>query len=323
MRIIESVEANHATRIGVQWFLATGKKYPCTATLLLIAIGVGCRIALSPLIDDLRAPFLTGWPTCLIVALLCGRLYGLVTVAFFGLFGWFMYLDTPFTITHVSEVASTTNLAVFTFTAGFSVLAITWLCNTREHYELIARELKHRSNNLISVIQAIVTKTVTNGNEQDILNGRLSAIARADQLVSAQSDHARIAELIHDAVSPFMDAQIQIDVEPDLFAEARTALYLRLLFHEWATNSTKHGALRPCQRVHALITVSLRRNDHEICIRWIESSVNKIKPTQSNGFGTTLAQQLARTLRGISTSDLTSDGIHCEIRFHPSYVIQK
>lgn len=311
------------TRDHMAWFLTTGKKHPVVCTLVAIALGTLARLALSPLVDSIRAPFLTGWPTCLIVALMCGRRYGFVTVLWFGFFGWVVYLETPFKVTHISEVASTTNLVVFLLTSSANVYVVTWLADARDHHELIAHELKHRTNNLISVVQAIVSKTVSDPAQQSALNDRLQAIARAEYLVADQFDKAEVAVLIRDAVSGFANTNMAIDVAPGLYVEARSALYLRLLLHEWATNSTKHGALRPCQRDTAAVTVSLRRLDGHAKMRWIESSVSNIKPFQQNGFGTTLANQLARALDGTAHCNLAPDGIHCELCFHPSYLIDQ
>lgn len=301
-----------ATLHGVEWLRAAGSKHPTLMATGITMAGILLRLATQPLVAPLQDPFVTEWCVVLMVGLLCGLWRGFVSVLIFAFIGWYGYLEAAI------DEASILNVAVFILTSFFAIWVVTTLAHINEHQTLLAREFRHRNGNLISVIQAIISKTIQDPDTCEALYQRLGALAAADALTFRGGNRAEVVTIIRDAVVAFAGANITLDIEPGLWVETRTAAYLRLLLHEWATNSTKYGALRPCQRDHARVQIRLRQDRLE----WLETAVTNIRPISHNGFGTTLARQLARALDGKTESHLRADGIYCSLFFSPAYLIR-
>ena len=200
---------------------------------------------------------------------------------------------------------------------------------------LVVAELNHRVKNVLATVQAVVAQTLRNPGSADParlaadLNGRLQALARAHDLLTAASwEAADLDAVARAALAPWLggsSAGSRVDLSCDLGsgrvgrlspAQAQT---LALALHELATNAAKHGALStPSGRV---VVTCRDQLDGGMELEWIESGGPAVPGTPTRrGFGTKLLERaLARDLGTGAAVELRfqPDGLQATIRFAP------
>jgi two-component sensor histidine kinase len=132
-----------------------------------------------------------------------------------------------------------------------------------EKAEHLLRELDHRVKNTLSVVQSIASRTVRNAGERAALYGRIGALNRAHDALSANrwSDVPMIPLL-----RSICDAEgVKVDMAgPDLSLKPRTATGLAQVWQELCANAKLHGALScPEGRVVVHWTVQDKRVEFE------------------------------------------------------------
>ncbi len=122
---------------------------------------------------------------------------------------------------------------------------------TRQQF--LVRELHHRTQNLITVIQAIARTSFKTGKSLDEVHAqfldRLSALSRAHRRLATAAWHgAPLADILQEELESF-SKRVTIS-GCDIEVNAATAQQFALIAHELATNAAKHGALaRPTGQV--------------------------------------------------------------------------
>ena len=112
-----------------------------------------------------------------------------------------------------------------------------------DRYILLARELQHRTKNLLAVIQSIAAASLPRSPARETYFARLHALAAAQDLVmEGDGRGTSIMRLVEQALESFGE-RISID-GPDTYLSATTAQGFALILHELATNASKHGSLR-------------------------------------------------------------------------------
>lgn len=179
------------------------------------------------------------------------------------------------------------------------------LKEAEEKRQLLLREMNHRVKNLFAVAAGMVSmtaRTATSVREMaDTLRGRLSALARAHEMIrSAISRDAEeeqpiaLKALIEQILEPHVDLnngeQITIDgTHIEIGADATTSF--ALIFHELATNAAKYGALSSHT---GELKINWNLTDEMMELNWLErvSGVVVTEPS-ATGFGMTLARSSA------------------------------
>jgi two-component sensor histidine kinase len=206
---------------------------------------------------------------------------------------------------------------------------------SERHRRLVVAELNHRVKNVLATVQAVVAQTLRNPGSADParlaadLNGRLQALARAHDLLTAASwEAADLDAVARAALAPWLggtSAGSRVDLSCDLGsgrvgrlspAQAQT---LALALHELATNAAKHGALStPDGRVAVICREQL---DGEMELEWVESGGPAVAGTPTRrGFGTQLLERaLARDLGAGAAVELRfeREGLRATVRFAP------
>src|SRR6185312_11082276 len=117
---------------------------------------------------------------------------------------------------------------------------------SEERLRLLAREVDHRANNLLAVVQGAIalSSAETPAALKEVLIGRISALARAHQLLAGgRWTGADLRRLVEDELRPYAgDQRVRIDGEPYALSPA-AAQGVAMAVHELATNAVKHGAL--------------------------------------------------------------------------------
>lgn len=114
---------------------------------------------------------------------------------------------------------------------------------------LLMREVNHRANNLLTLVQAVVSQTAAERDPREFahkLSERLIGISASnDLLVKGAWEGVRLEDLVRAQLSPFadlLDHRIHIS-GPDVRVKPAVAQILGMALHELATNAAKYGAL--------------------------------------------------------------------------------
>ena len=182
-----------------------------------------------------------------------------------------------------------------------------------EAEQILIRELQHRTNNLLAVIQGIAQKTLSGAGSLDearkTFEGRLLALAGTyRQLTNTNWSGVSLSEIVRLTLEPFA-ARTDVD-GPDLLLSAKNAQNFSLALHELATNALKHGALS-CAGGNVNIAWSIASNGGGpvLRFRWRERGGPPVLGPGQRGFGTLLLESTFKTVN----LDYARDGLTCEI----------
>jgi len=189
--------------------------------------------------------------------------------------------------------------------------------DAEERMRLLAREVDHRANNLLAVVQSVVqlSKAATPEALKTVLLGRITALGRAHQLLSeARWEGADLRRLVEEELLAFSlgeAARVSIRGE-DVALPPAAAQALAMALHELATNAAKYGALSaPTGQVVVSWT---REGRGPLTIRWAETGGPIVaKPTRRGLGATMLARALGGPLKGETRFDWRPEGLICEL----------
>jgi PAS domain S-box-containing protein len=185
------------------------------------------------------------------------------------------------------------------------------------HIALLAREVDHRSKNLLALVRAAVRLTEADNAEElkVAIEGRLEALSNAHALLTqSRWECADLRELISEELSPYCrqgDQRAQI-VGTNVALEPMAAQSIAIVLHELATNAVKYGALSvPTGHVHVEWWHPLEGG---LIMRWSEAGGPAVEPPTRRGFGTNVTNRLVRgQLRGEVRFHWRVEGLVCEI----------
>jgi PAS domain S-box-containing protein len=165
---------------------------------------------------------------------------------------------------------------------------------------VLIQELAHRVNNTLSVMQAIVDKTLrTKGDDPsafaDAVVGRIKALAMAhNMLFSTEWTGTDLMTLVKRqlfALIPDAAGQRLTIEGPDVWLSPLYATQVALMVHELGTNALKHGALSNDVGV-VCVAWDLRRDEggNILSLRWVEHNGPEMMPDAPArlGFGSSL-----------------------------------
>jgi two-component sensor histidine kinase len=114
---------------------------------------------------------------------------------------------------------------------------------------LLIRELQHRIQNLFAVVQCFVNQTdsATASEYRAALSARIASLADAYKLIErTRSRRISLIDLLEQTLRPYAATGRPDRIcarGPNIELEPKLALSLHMVFHELATNASKHGAL--------------------------------------------------------------------------------
>lgn len=191
-----------------------------------------------------------------------------------------------------------------------------------QHQDLLLREMHHRVKNLFAITGSIITLAArtaqTPAELATDMKDRLVALSRAHEMTlpsftggeAFTEQSTTLFTLLTSLLSPFEaeeEGRWRLHGEDARISADRVTSFA-LLFHEYATNAVKYGALSvPEGRLD--ITSSSRPDSFEIT--WQESNARPAAVPQSRetGFGTTLEQMVVRTLNAQVSRDWKPHGL--------------
>jgi two-component sensor histidine kinase/CHASE1-domain containing sensor protein len=182
-----------------------------------------------------------------------------------------------------------------------------------ETEKTLIREVQHRSNNLLAVIQSIAHRSLSGdyplAEAKRAFEARLQALARANrQLTQSNWGGVNLNEIVRLELEPFADRTIVEGVNVTLGPHYAQNFCLAL--HELATNAAKYGALSSRNgRVEVSWTIAAGPSSHRLRFKWQEKGGPAIVAPTHRGFGTSLLKAAFEDVR----FDYAREGLNCEI----------
>jgi PAS domain S-box-containing protein len=185
-----------------------------------------------------------------------------------------------------------------------------------ERINLLMREARHRTKNILGLVQAIARQTAT-GDEQDFtgrFTERIQALAaNQDLLVRHEWQRIDVKDLVQVQLGHFADligTRINFD-GPKLPLNAAAAQAIGLALHELATNASKYGAL---STETGRVEVRWQLDDDTYMMEWLESNGPPVRPPERRGFGSTVTESMVkRTLGGEVKLDYAPSGLQWRV----------
>jgi PAS domain S-box-containing protein len=197
------------------------------------------------------------------------------------------------------------------------VIDITERKEAEERLKLLAREVDHRANNLLTVVQATVALTRAPDAQalKEILTGRISALAHAHQLLSqARWEGADLRQMVEEELRPFhMGEGGRVRLHgPTIALQPQAAQSVAMALHELATNAAKYGAL---SRPEGQVEVVWRGGAHEpLTLVWTERGGPRVSQPARRGLGMTVVERaVGGALQGSARFDWRPEGLVCEL----------
>lgn len=299
--------------------------------VVAVAAAFALRLAITPLVDSDRLPFLTFFPAVLVATAIGGRWAGLTALIASGLLAYWAFVPPVFAID--TSMRAVWSLTAFLLSAGVIWFTADLLRTTvlkfrakqaalileaaereraAEQLRTVAGELEHRVRNLLSLIQGLVLQTGRSADSveayQKALGERLHALAQAQRLVT---DFGALSlplpRILHDAVRPFGRDGERFSMDgPEVMVAADLALPLALALHELSTNAVKYGAL---SHADGRIEVSWSRTGDDVALEWKERDGPPVVAPERRGFGSRLLESALTAQRGRTKISYEPDGV--------------
>lgn len=196
-----------------------------------------------------------------------------------------------------------------------------------ETLEAVARDLSHRSKNLLAVIQSLATQTARAASSPEAFieefRGRIQSISRSQDLsIGAKHRGARLAELVETQVVPYVvDSSRRIDFKGiDCQLTPNAALHVGLALYELCIAAVRSGALStPDGKVLVtaeLIAAAPPGTGQRLHMMWCES--DGPHGEAADGFGKVLLERIVpQSVGGRATLTDTNEGRRYELTISP------
>ena len=185
-----------------------------------------------------------------------------------------------------------------------TVIDISARKRAEEHQQLIIGELKHRTRNLLTVVQAVINSTLkdakTVAEGAYVLNGRVSSLSQAYSLLAdAAWEGASLRKILK--AQPILDSR-RVTIEGcEVIVPPRAAQQFAMIIHELATNALKYGSLSSPDG-HVSISGKLDRynGSGSFVFSWTESNGPQVTPPARRGFGSVILLEAAQQFGSVS-----------------------
>jgi two-component sensor histidine kinase len=288
----------------------------------IAATGVAVASLLRLLMDPYVAgvPFITYFPATVVVSVWGGSLAGISTLVAGGAIAAFFWLTPGYTFL-VSGNSIGALVAFFVlgslmiFMVHLLHLAVAALTVAERRADILAREMRHRVANVITLVQSISRLTARGTDTkayQALFEARLQALAKAQELAAATPDlPVDLSQLLTRVLEPFDLSRFDLNGGAASLPNGG-GLMAALLFHELGTNSMKYGSLSaPDGRV----SIEWQNDGRDIRLEWRERGGPAVTAPARTGFGSRLAQSIFPPGGGEVSMSYEAAGLRCTVRF--------
>ncbi len=197
-----------------------------------------------------------------------------------------------------------------------SAVDITERKQAEDHVQFLMRELNHRANNLLSIVQALAHQTANTADAKafaERLSQRLISLAASNNLlVSGKWQGVGMAKLIASQLSPFADPGERIALDgPEARLTPAAAQAIGMALHELATNAAKYGALsRDGGHISIRWSADAGEGTPTFTLTWSERDGPAVAAPTRVGFGRSVVERMiAGALGGKASLDFAPDGV--------------
>jgi PAS domain S-box-containing protein len=191
----------------------------------------------------------------------------------------------------------------------------------QQRQALLIHELNHRVKNILAMVQAIATQTLTTAASPEAaraaLEQRLIALAGAHDVLTRESwDGAELIDIVTGAVQaherrPGERFRIK---GPRVRLEPKTAVSLAMALHELATNAVKYGALSAdAGWIDIVWTAAPAQGGIALGLDWSEHGGPAASPPARGGFGTRLILRSLAAEGGSAELTYPPEGCRCRL----------
>lgn len=292
--------------------------------LAIVAVALATRASVDPfIVGGLIFTFL--FPGIFVAGLFGGTWSAITTALLGGFMMAYIWIPPKLSIALTAEgifrmVLFWALAAMIIFLTSFVHVVLDQLATTEARAKTVASEMKHRVQNSLALVQAIVRQTLRNSTDvaeaQKLLSERLAALARAHDLIE---DHLTgkdigVENLVCRALEPFDMQQFAITGSSSLIVPQDYALSLMLLIHELATNAVKYGALsNSAGRVE--ISWVEEPAKHKVVLNWKERFGPPVDHPSRVGFGSRLLRAAFAREGADASIRFEPDGVRCTVAF--------
>jgi PAS domain S-box-containing protein len=186
-----------------------------------------------------------------------------------------------------------------------------------ERLQMLAREVDHRANNLLAVVQGTVALSQAENASalRSVITGRVNALARAHHLLAhGRWEGADLSTLIEEELMAFNlgeEGRVRLS-GPTVALAPAPAQSVAMALHELATNAAKYGALSV---LGGRVEVNWSRDaEGALKLTWRELGGPPVRAPGRRGLGVKLlARALAGTIGGETRLDWRPEGVVCEL----------
>jgi PAS domain S-box-containing protein len=191
---------------------------------------------------------------------------------------------------------------------------------SNEQMQIATREMAHRINNTLAVVQSIIGQTAkTTPDPKDFsaaVSKRIAAMANANRaLASGQWDGANLESLIKDELGAHIgEGESRVRISGPVVALPPTSVTaFALVIHELATNAAKYGAL---SGDHGHVDISWgvspgAKGQSSLLFYWRECDGPPVSEPKRRGFGSVLLDRGVDDCKVSRTFDPA--GVQCRI----------
>ena len=186
--------------------------------------------------------------------------------------------------------------------------------------ELLLGELDHRVKNILAVVLAVISQTVSSGLSPEAfaqeIEGRIKAVAKAHSMLT-HAGHGTLSlrDVIITELAPYDREAGRIEVQGrDVDMTPKAGMALAMAIHELTSNAAKYGALsKPEGRLSVFSALSNGPEGAMLNLEWRETNGPVVVPPTRRGFGTSLIERaLAYELDAKVTRSFDPSGVVCQ-----------
>lgn len=186
----------------------------------------------------------------------------------------------------------------------------------RDQIATLAREVEHRSKNLMANVQAIVnlSRSDTSQGLKQAIEGRVQALANVHSLFAATRwIGAELSTIARQELAPYSakdDSRVLIE-GPSVLLEPSAALAVAVALHELATNAGKYGSL---SGGHGRVDLKWsHKPGGQLFVRWAEIGGPPVLLPARQGFGSRVIERMMEQQNGKADFNWRTEGLVCEI----------
>ncbi len=185
---------------------------------------------------------------------------------------------------------------------------------SEDRQKLLAREVHHRTKNLLSVVFSIVARGMDGGHTMEeargLVLGRLRALAATyDNLITTSWSGIELGDIVRTELGPY-PAQWRIE-GPEVMLNPKAAQNFTLVVHELATNAAKYGALsEPAGKGDVRWSIDDVDDAPRFAFVWQERDGPQVSPRTHRGFGSLVLERvITQDFKVPPTVDFAPEGL--------------